>query len=70
LIIDLHSDFGAIVKSRAQKISEAEGRAVTMARRVGGGTRRAIVEKQFEFFRKDTANEVVWRFLQKLASQR
>ncbi|OGY16084.1 MAG: hypothetical protein A2784_00195 [Candidatus Chisholmbacteria bacterium RIFCSPHIGHO2_01_FULL_48_12] len=32
-------------KSRAQKISEAEGRAVKMARRVGGGTRRATFEK-------------------------
>jgi len=31
-------------KSRAQKISEAEGRAVKMARRVDGGTRRATFE--------------------------
>jgi len=30
--------------SRAQKISEAEGRTVKMARRVGGGTRRATFE--------------------------
>jgi len=27
-----------------------------MARRVGGGTRRATFEKQFEFFRKETAS--------------
>jgi len=31
-------------KSRAQKISAAEGRAVKMARQVGGGIRRATFE--------------------------
>ena len=38
---------------------EAEGRAVKMAWRVGGGTRRATFEKQFEFFRKETADREV-----------
>ena len=51
-------------KSRARNISEAEGRAFKMARRVGGGTRRATFEIQSEFFRKESTN------LQKLDSEK
>jgi len=39
-------------KSRAQKISEAEGRAVKMARRVGGGLAALPLKYSSNFFVK------------------